>query len=51
MNAWDLRERGQLGVGGEEGPGPPRSGEDKQSTPSKEGGNMRKEEEGKTSRA
>ncbi len=34
---------------GEKGPGPP--GGDKQSTPSEEGGNMEKEEEGRTSQA
>jgi hypothetical protein len=34
------------GEGGEGGPGPPRSGEDKQSTPRKEGDNMEQEEEG-----
>ncbi len=39
------------GESGEGGPGPPRRREDKQSTPSKEGGNMGKEEEGRTSQA
>jgi hypothetical protein len=37
------------GEGREGGPGPPGSREDKQSTPSKEGGNMEKEEEGRAS--
>ncbi len=37
--------------GGEGGPGPPDKEGDKQSTPSKEGGNMEKEEEGRTSQA
>jgi hypothetical protein len=36
--------------GGEGGPGPDKEG-DKQSTPSKEGGNMEQEEEGKKSQA
>ncbi len=40
-----------LGKGGERGPGPPGSKEDKQSVLSKGGGNMEKEEEGRTSRA
>jgi hypothetical protein len=35
--------------GGEGGPGPPGSKEDKQSVLSKGGGNMEKEEEGRTS--
>ncbi len=39
------------GKGGEGGPGPPDKEEDKQSTPSKEGGNMEQEEEGKKSQA
>jgi hypothetical protein len=39
------------GEGGEGGPGPPSKEEDKQSTPSKEGGNMEQEEEGRTSQA
>jgi hypothetical protein len=39
------------GERGEEGPDPPRGREDKQSIPNKEGGNMGKEEEGRTSRA
>jgi hypothetical protein len=34
--------------GGEGGPGPPSREEDKQSTPSKEGGNMVQGEEGRT---
>jgi hypothetical protein len=34
-----------LGEGGEGGPGPPECEGDKQSTPSKERGNMEKEEE------
>jgi hypothetical protein len=38
-----------LGEGDEVGPGPPESREDKQSTLSEEGGNMEKEEEGRTS--
>ncbi len=50
--AWDLREMGSAqGRGVREGQAPPRSGEDKQSTPSKEGDNMEKEEEGRTGRA
>jgi hypothetical protein len=36
------------GGGGEGGPGPPKSGEDKQLTPSKEGDNMEQEEKGRT---
>jgi hypothetical protein len=36
---------GQLGGGGEGGPGPPEGGKDKQSMLSKEGGNMEKEED------
>ncbi len=36
---------------GKGGPGPPSGEEDKQSTPSKEGGNMEQEEEGRTSQA
>ncbi len=40
-----------LGEGGEGGPGPPESRKDKQSMLSKEGGNMEKEEDGRTSRA
>ncbi len=39
------------GEGGEGGPGPPSREEDKQSTPSKEGGIMEQEEEGRTSQA
>jgi hypothetical protein len=39
------------GVGGEGGPGPPDKEQDKQSNPSKEGGNMEQEEEGKKSQA
>ncbi len=39
------------GEGGEGGPGPPDKKRDKQSTPSKEGGNMGQEEEGKKSQA
>jgi hypothetical protein len=39
------------GEGGEGGPGPPNKEEDKQSTPSEEGGNMEQEEEGRTSQA
>jgi hypothetical protein len=39
------------GEGGEGGPGPPSREEDKQSTPSKERGNMEQEEEGRTGRA
>jgi hypothetical protein len=39
------------GGGGERGPGPPDKGRDKQSNPSKEGGNMEQEEEGKKSQA
>jgi hypothetical protein len=35
--------------GGEGGPGPPDGEGDKQSTPSEEGGNMEKEEEGRAS--
>ncbi len=42
---------GQLREGGEGGPGPPSREEDKQSTPTKEGGNMEQEEEGRTGRA
>ncbi len=42
---------GQLGGGGWERARPPGSREDKQSTPSKEEGNMEKEEEGRTSRS
>ncbi len=37
--------------GVEEEPGPPEKEGGKQSTPSEEGGNMEKEEEGKTSKA
>jgi hypothetical protein len=37
------------GVRGQGGPGPPDKGRDKQSIPSKEGGNMEQEEEGKKS--
>jgi hypothetical protein len=36
---------------GEGGPGPPRREEDKQSTPSMEGGNIVQEEEGRTGQA
>jgi hypothetical protein len=36
------------GEGGEGAPGLPRRGEDRQSTPSKKGDNMEKEEEGRT---
>jgi hypothetical protein len=39
----------KYGCVGEGGPGPPESREDKQSTLSEEGGNMEKEEEGRTS--
>ncbi len=39
------------GEGGEGGPGPPSGEEDKQSTPSKEEGNMELEEKGRTSQA
>jgi hypothetical protein len=39
------------GEGGEGGPGPPSRERDKQSTPSKEGGNMEQEEERRTSQA
>ncbi len=39
------------GEGGKGGPGPPDKEGDKQSTPSEEGGNMEKEEEGRTSQA
>jgi hypothetical protein len=39
------------GEGGEGGPGPPYMEPDKQSNPSKEGGNMEQEEEGKKSQA
>jgi hypothetical protein len=39
------------GEGGEEGLGPPGKGRDKQSSSSKEGGNMEQEEEGKKSQA
>ncbi len=39
------------GEGGEGGPGPPDKEGDKQSTPSKEGGNLEQEEEGKKSQA
>jgi hypothetical protein len=39
------------GEGGEGGPGPPSREEDKQSTPSKEGGKMEQEEEGRVGRA
>ncbi len=39
------------GVGGEGGPGPPDKERDKQSNPSKEGGNMDQEEEEKKSQA
>ncbi len=39
------------GEGCEGGPGPPSKEGDKQSTPSKEGDNMEKEEEGRTSQA
>jgi hypothetical protein len=37
------------GKGGEGGPGPPDKKRDKQSTPSKDGGNMEQKEEGKKS--
>jgi hypothetical protein len=40
-----------LGEGGKGGPGLPDKGRDKQSNPSKEGGNMEQEEEGKKSQA
>jgi hypothetical protein len=40
-----------LGEGGEGGPGPPGKKRDKQSSPSKEGGNMEQEEEVKKSQA
>jgi hypothetical protein len=39
------------GEGGEGGPGPPSKEGDKQSNPSKEGGNMEQEEEGRKSQA
>jgi hypothetical protein len=39
------------GEGGEGGPGPPNKEGDKQSTPSKEGGNMEQEEKGRTGQA
>ncbi len=39
------------GEGGEGGPGPPDRGRGKQFSPSKEGGNMKQEEEGKKSQA
>jgi hypothetical protein len=39
------------GKGGKGGPGPPDKERDKQSNPSKEGGNMEQEEEGKKSQA
>ncbi len=39
------------GEGGKGEPGPPSGGEDKQSTPNKEGGNMEQEEEGRTGQA
>jgi hypothetical protein len=39
------------GEGGEEGPSPQDKKQDKQSTPSKEGDNMEREEEGKKSQA
>jgi hypothetical protein len=39
------------GLGGEGGPGPPDKERDKQSNPSKEGGSMEQEEEGKKSQA
>jgi hypothetical protein len=39
------------GEGGEGGPGPPDKEQDKQSSPSKEGGNVEQEEEGKKSHA
>ncbi len=39
------------GVGGEGGPGPTDKEQDKQSNPSKEGGNMEQKEEGKKSQA
>jgi hypothetical protein len=40
-----------LGEGGEGGPGPPSREKDKQSTPSKEGGSIEQEEEGRMGRA
>jgi hypothetical protein len=40
-----------LGEGGEGGPDPPESREDKQSLLSEEGGNMKKEEKGRASQA
>jgi hypothetical protein len=62
--AWDLQEWGQprgrgrgRGAreggegGGEGGPGPPDKERDKQSNPSKEGGNMEQEKGGKKSQA
>ncbi len=39
------------GEGGAEGPGPPSRAGDRHSTPSKEGGNMEQEEEGRTGQA
>ncbi len=39
------------GEEGEVGPGPPDTERDKQSSPSKEGGNMEQEEEGKRTQA
>jgi hypothetical protein len=48
--AWNLMEMGSAQKGEVEGwPGPPDKEGDKQSTPSKEGGNMEQEEEGKKS--
>ncbi len=52
--AWRMRPEGNgvsSGEGGEGGPGPPDKKRDKPSTPSKEGGNMEQEEEGKKSQA
>ncbi len=40
-----------LGDGGDGGPGPPEGREDKRSTLIEEGGSMKKEEEGRSSRA
>ncbi len=39
------------GVGGEGGPGPPDKEREKQSNPSKEGGDLEQKEEGKKSQA
>jgi hypothetical protein len=39
------------GEGGEGGPGPPSREKDKKSTPSKEGGSIEQEEEGRMGRA